>query len=251
MDLFSLKKFLGVLASPLSICLLLMLIAILFYKAKPKLSFGALIAGFFTLALSSFPPFADKVLYPIEQKYEALNVVPRQSEYVVVLGCAHTSDASLPAINQLKTCSMARMIEAVRIYRKNPQLTIITSGGALFDETSNAQMVKQAAIELGVPAHKIITENFPLDTEEEAQLIAPRVKGKPVIIVTSANHMPRAVKYFEQYGAEVIPAPAQFLVRDYYGEKSWGYYTPQPTALEKTSRAVYESLGQLWQWVKA
>ena len=33
-------------------------------------------------------------------------------------------------------------------------------------------------------------------TEEEAELIAPRVTGKNVVLITNSDHMPRAIKYF-------------------------------------------------------
>ncbi|QOL24580.1 YdcF family protein [Thalassotalea sp. LPB0316] len=248
--LFTLKKLFGMFASPTGLILIFLLLAIIFYKAKPKLSFRTLCLGFVVFLLGSMPPIADRLLYPFEQQYDALNTIPQNSEYIVVLGCAHTSDETMPALSQLKDCSLARVVEAVRLYRLQPNLTIITSGSNFDERISNAQMVKRAAIELGVPSSKILTENYPLDTEEEAQLIAPRVQGKGVILVTSANHMPRAVKYFEHYGVDVTPAPTHFLVKDFYGEKNLGYYLPRPSALEKSTRALYESLGQLWQWLK-
>lgn len=249
--LFFLKKLFGILVSPTGFILIGLLLAIFLFKSRPKASLGWLISSFCLFLLASMPPVADRLLYPIENQYDALNTIPRNSEYIVVLGCAHISDETMPALSQLKDCSLARINEAVRLYRQKPDLTIITSGSGHGQSESNAQIVKRAAIELGVPANKILTENYPLDTEEEAQLIGPRVKGKGVILVTSASHMPRAVKFFRQYGTEVTPAPTQFLVKDFYGEKTWGYYMPRPDALYKTSRVVYERFGQLWQWLKS
>ncbi|GLX81099.1 membrane protein [Thalassotalea eurytherma] len=249
--LFLLKKLFGVLVSPLGLTLFLLLLGILLFKSKPSFSFKAIGVSFVTLLLATMPPIADRLLFPIENQYDALNTIPQDANYIVVLGCTHVSDETMPALSQLKDCSLARIIEAVRLYRKNPNLTLLTSGAAFSDETSNAQKVKQAAIELGVPEHKILTENNPIDTEEEAQLIAPRVEGKHVILVTSASHMPRAMNYFIQQGVNVTAAPAQFLVKNFYGDKDWGYYLPRPSALEKTSRAVYERFGQLRQWLSS
>ena len=61
----------------------------------------------------------------------------------------------------------------MRIYHLHPEARIITSGYGGVNPVSNAETVKQSLILLGIPAQKIITENFPKDTEEEAQLIAP------------------------------------------------------------------------------
>ena len=37
------------------------------------------------------------------------------------------------------------------------------------------------------------------------------------ILVTSANHMPRAVAAFRKAGMDPIPAPTEYLARDDYG----------------------------------
>ena len=51
-----------------------------------------------------------------------------------------------------------------------------------------------------MPAQKIISENFPKDTEEEAELISPRVQGTKVVLITNADHMPRSINYFQSQG---------------------------------------------------
>ena len=138
------------------------------------------------------------------------------------LGCGHTSDNKLPATSQLYACSLERLVEAVRIYQLHPEARIITSGSAFTDPSSNAMKVKEAAISLGIPASKIITENFPKDTEEEAQLIAPRIQHTNSVLITNADHIPRALEYFHQYGAYPIAAPASHWVKGDYHSKSWG-----------------------------
>ena len=112
-------------------------------------------------------------------------------------------------------------------------------------------MVKKAAVLLGIPANKIITENFPKDTEEEAQLIAPRVKGHSTVLVTNADHMPRAANYFNKYGANVIPAPASHWAKGRELEKSWAYYVPSATKLKQSTNLWYETVGELVQWLKS
>jgi uncharacterized SAM-binding protein YcdF (DUF218 family) len=250
MDLFLLKKLVGLLLMPLSIVVILLLIAILFYRIKPKLSFTALLAGTTVLLVSSLPPISDTFMAPLEDNYPAFTRSNTPVDYIVVLGCAHTTVHSLPATSQLKSCSLERLVEAVRIYRIHPEAELITSGSAGEDESSNAEKVKQAAILLGVPENKIITENFPQDTEEEAELISPRVKNKNVVLVTNANHLPRAIKYFEMQGVTPIPAPASPWVKE-GGLKTWKYYVvPSARKLQQTTTAWYETLGRIVQWFK-
>lgn len=250
MDLFLLKKIIALLLMPLSIIVILLLVAIVFYRKKPKLSFKALILATTLLIIGTLPPVSDSLMAPLEDNYPAFTRSSTPVDYIVVLGGVHISDHSLPATGQLKINSIQRLVEAVRIFRIHPEAQIITSGYAGSDETSNAEKVKQAAILLGVPEYKILTENFPQDTEEEAELIAPRVKNKNVVLVTNADHLPRAMGYFEMHGVNAIPAPASPWVKQ-GPNKDWRYYAPSANKLQQTTRAWYETLGRIIQWFKS
>ena len=83
-------------------------------------------------------------------------------------------NAALPITSQLNNNSLQRLVEALRIYKLHPEARIITSGHHNRDIVSNAEKMKRSLILLGIPEQKIMTENFPKDTEEEAQLISPR-----------------------------------------------------------------------------
>lgn len=187
---------------------------------------------------------------PIENNYAAFSKQQGKVDYIVILGCGHETDAAWPATSRLKACSLQRMVEGLRIFQMHPEATIITSGAKLGDRISNAVTVKQALVSLGVAESKILVENFPKDTEEESELIAPRVKGTKVVLVTNSDHMPRSVRYFKMQGVEVIPAPASPWVKDASETKKWAYYLPSPTGLKQTTNAWYETLGRTVQWLK-
>ena len=250
MDLFLLKKIIGEMLMPINIILVLLFAALIFYRSKPNLSFKCLLAGTLTLFLASLPPFSDWVMTSIEDDFETFSRSNSPVDYIVVLGCRPTVDPKLPETSQLAPCSLQRLIEAIRIFRIHPEATIITSGSAFSQTVSNAETVKQAAISLGIPEEKILTENFPKDTEEEAQLIAPRIIGSNVVLVTNANHMPRSIKYFQQNGVNPIAAPAGHWVKNENQKKSWKYYTPSTNKLKQTTLAWYETLGRIVQWLK-
>lgn len=250
MDLFLLKKIITVLIMPLSIVLILLCCALIFYKAKSSVSFFCLFTATLLLLLSSLPPISDRIMAPIEEIYPAFTHSPVPIDYIIILGCGHTTDYALPETSQLKVCSLQRLVEALRIFRLHPDARLITSGYAAGDEVSNAEKVKRAAMLLGVPEKKILVENYPRDTEEEAQLIAPRVIGKTVVLVTNADHMPRAMKYFQLNGVYPIAAPASPWTRGLSSEKSGFYYLPTPNKLAQTTTAWYETLGRIVQWFK-
>jgi len=251
MDLFLIKKIISAMIMPLSIIIILLILAIAFYQHKKKLSYSCLVMATLLLTLGTFRPFANLVMAPIENQYQAFTRSINPVDYIIILGCWHTTDPQLPATSELGICSLQRLVEAIRILRIHPEARLITSGYAGHDEVSNAEKVKQAAIILGVEEKNIIVETYPQDTEEEAELIAPRVMGKNVVLITNSDHMPRAIKYFQRQGIQPIAAPAGKWIKGDNKEKGWSYYVPKPSNLEQTTHAWYESLGRIVQWLKS
>jgi uncharacterized SAM-binding protein YcdF (DUF218 family) len=251
MDLFLLKKIISALIMPLSVIIILLLLAIIFYQYKKRFSYVCLIVATLLLTLGSLRPFANLVMAPIENQHLAFTHSIEPVDYIIILGCRHTTDPELPATSELGICSLQRLVEAIRIFKIHPEAHLITSGYAGHDEMSNAEKVKEAAMLLGIPERKIIVESFPQDTEEEAALISPRVTGKNVVLITNSDHMPRAIKYFQLQGVDPIAAPAGKWIKGTDDEKNWPYYLPRPENLEQTTHAWYESLGRIVQWLKS
>jgi len=250
MDLFLLKKIATILIMPLSIILLLLLIALIVKNSKPKLSSKCLVLSITLLILCSLPPVSDKYMLTLEEQYHSYEQLDLPVDYIVVLGCRHTSSLGLPPTNELATCSLQRTIEAFRLFKLHPEARIVTSGYSGVDEVSNAEKVKQALVLLGVPEHKVITENFPKDTQEEAQLIAPRIQDTRTILVTNANHMLRAIGYFHAQQVYPIAAPTGHWVKQSDNPKGWAYFIPSIHKLQQTTLAWYETVGLIVQWIK-
>ena len=249
MDLFLLKKIATVLIMPINIVIILLLLALLMHKKKPNLSVKSLSLAIIIILVSSFAPFSDSVMSSIENVYPPYEKQALPIDYIVVLGCGHNTNDALPVTSQLDTCSLQRMVEALRLYRLHPESKVITSGYGGYNPISNAETVKQSLILLGVPARKIITENFPKDTQEEAELIAPRVQGTQVILVTNADHMPRSMNYFKEQGITPFAAPTGYWVKNADSKKNWSHYLPNSKKLQQSTIAWYEKLGLFVQWV--
>ena len=235
---------------PISVVLILLILSAIFFKKRPRTSFKCLIFAFLLLFVSSMPVISDAFMGNIENNYETFTRASKPVDYIIVLGHGHYSNDTLPVTDQLKVGSLQRLVEALRIYAIHPEARIITSGFAGKDPVSNAKKMKQSLVLLGIPEQKIISENFPKDTEEEALLISPRVQGATVVLITNADHMPRAMRYFHAQGVYPIAAPTGHWVKNQYNEKDWGYYFPSSKKLEQTTIAWYESLGRLVQWFK-
>jgi uncharacterized SAM-binding protein YcdF (DUF218 family) len=250
MDLFLLKKIISVAIMPINIVLILLLFSLFYFRKRPNKSLKCLVSAFLFLFLSSMPIVSDTFMISIEDNYEPFTLSSKPIDYIIVLGSWHTPNAALPVTSQLNKDALQRLVEVLRIYRLHPEARIITSGHHNRDVVSNAEKMKQSLMLLGVPEQKIITENFPKDTEEEAELISPRVQGSRVILITNASHMPRAMKYFQAQGIQPIAAPAGFWVKDIDKTKGWPYYLPNSKKLRQTTIAWHESLGRLVQWFK-
>ena len=250
MDLFVLKKVISIFIMPINMVFILLFLAIVYFKKRPKVSFKYLISAVLLLILSSMPIVSNTLMATIEDNYEAFTRSSKPVDYIVILGNGHSSNDALPVTSQLQVASLQRLVEAIRIYEVHPEARIITSGYAGDDPVSNAEKMKQSLVLLGVAEQKIITENFPKDSEEEALLISPRVQGTNVVLITNADHMPRSMKYFQLQGVFPIAAPTGYWVRGLHDKHDWRDFVPSSTMLEQTTVVWYESLARLVQWFK-
>jgi len=232
---------------PINLVFILLILALIYFKKRPKASFKYLISAVLLLLLSSMPIISNNLMASMENNYEAFTRAINPVDYIVVLGNGHASNDDLPVTSQLTVPSLQRLVETLRVFNIHPEARIITSGYAGDAGESNAEKMKQSLVLLGVPEQKIITENFPKDTKEEAQLISPRVKGTNVVLITNANHMPRAMKYFQGQGVFPIAAPTGYWVRKVNNKISWRHFVPSSKKLAQNTVVWYETLGRLVQ----
>lgn len=142
-----------------------------------------------------------------------------------------------------------RLSEGIRILRMYPGSKLILSGYSGGTEISQARMMAQVALALGVAKPDIILLETAQDTWEEAHQAAGFVGNKKLVLVTSASHMNRALGEFNEAGLEPVPAPTNYLAHSNI-EQAWVKYTPQAQYLEQTERYWHETLGTWWQKIR-
>jgi uncharacterized SAM-binding protein YcdF (DUF218 family) len=98
------------------------------------------------------------------------------------------------------------------------------------------------ARELGVEDASMTVLDKPLDTAAEAQAVAALLGDAPFILVTSAYHMPRAVRLMRRAGARPISAPTDQRAGDPIAHY-WSYFLPSSAGLRRTEFALHEYLG--------
>ncbi len=247
--MFLLKKIVAPLFFPVSLCLELLLLGLflLWFTRKQKTGKIIVSIGVILLGTLSYGAVSDILLQPLEYKYPPLIKLEdvHDIKWVVVLGGGHISDPKIPITGQLSDASMARLVEGIRLHRELPKSKLILSGGSFFDRVSNAKVLSEVAMAIGVKKKNILLEEISKDTEDQARLIQQIVSKDQFILVTSASHMPRTMAFFRKLGMDPLPAPTEHLVKESVAKTPERFY-PSAGGLRKAERAFYEYLGLAW-----
>lgn len=219
----------------------------------PKL---LVLVGSLGLFLVSTTPVSHALIAPLEMQYPALlpkdiNALKKTKhiDYIVVLGCGHDTNPHLPESSFLHQCARIRMTEGAHLAKQFPSATLVFTGARFHDRKAHADVMKQAAMQYGIPASRIKTFSNPYDTAQEVQSLARMLVDTHSILVTSASHMPRAMQLFTFEGITLIPAPTDFHVRYLGSGAKWYYWIPTSKSLYITNVAAHEYIGSLWNWL--
>ena len=247
---FILKKIVSTFLMPLPLGVLLILLGLFFlYKNKISKAKVTLAFSIIWLFVFSYAPFSNALLHGIESTYPTLHQGPKDTKYIYVLGNSHTTDESQPITSQLHPIAVVRLNEGIRLYHqlKGKAKLIVSGYSGLSDPNTHAVMQERLAHALGIPKEHIILHPSPRDTQEEA-IAAKKLCGKEkLILVTSASHMGRSMKFFKHEGLTPIPAPTNHLASTQHPD-----YTDifSSNALEKSHIVFHEYLGLIWQKIK-
>lgn len=203
---------------PFSLSLLGIVISLILYYYKRRSVAKVIgILAFSWQILCSLSLVTDPLIENLESRHPVYNPSPADSAryYILILGGGHAEDPKLPANAQLHVTALARLIEGIRIHRLLPNSKLVLSGYSPDNRTSQAAIQYQAALSLGVDPLNMSIQDKPKNTYEEAQEFAKRYgKDNKLIVVSSATHIPRAIRMFELQSIDAIPAPTNHLVRD-------------------------------------
>ncbi len=244
---FALKKLIGWCLSPLGLTMLLLGAGVVVgFTRRRRLGRGLAIAGLVVLVVFSLGPVADGLSRSLERRYQALMPAAPLDDIatVAVLGAGYEPEPGRPATAWLQTGGLERLVEGVRILLLVPGSRMVVSGWGGGRDLSNAEVMARAAVSLGVDPSRIVRFDAPRDTAEEIAALHALVGSRRVVIVTSAEHMPRAMELAAHAGLDAIAAPAS-VARGVSGAgvRAW---VPSADALFRSTAAVHELLGRLW-----
>lgn len=229
------------LIGPLTHFWIFLLLAVFAYTLKRiKLSKIFATGAFLILFVFTISPFPIYMVRNLEQRYPIYNATNTDSTLnVLVLGAAHVNNPELPALQRLSIPVHARVAEGIRI-QHILKGKIIFSGFSRANNSPHAVAMSQAAVSLGVNTADTLMLIKPQNTIEEAAAYKKRFgTDKKFILVTSAIHMPRAMKIFTDAGMKPIPAPTNFINSNEPGTNPYHWW-PSSLKLMYTEIATYE-----------
>jgi uncharacterized SAM-binding protein YcdF (DUF218 family) len=241
--MFVLKKIVQLVLQPLSLIAILGLIALL-GRRRSRL-WGGLALGLFLIC--GFGWGVDAGLSRLEQASPAFETAWRAAgsppvDYIVVLGGGQRG-GGISALSRLTPYSLARLNEGLRLGRILPGSKVVLAGGSVFAREPEAEIMRRAAIELGFDPTRLLSENLSRDTDDQARMLAPMLRGHTWVLVTSAAHLPRSLRLFEAQGVKPIAAPTDYRVDPPIGPYA---FFPRAINLESAEILNHELLGLIW-----
>lgn len=248
--IYLLNKIAYAMVSPLSIGLLLLIIAtILLASNFRKKALVVLISGIFWFYLWSTPLFANWLGAMLELRWQPTTAESIQCADAIVLlgGGMIDKKEGLPYPNLL--ASSDRVWYASLLYRAGKAPIIIPTGTGV--QTAEKILLK----DFGVAEDAIVCECAARNTEENArkveELIAnsgKQLNVRKILLVTSALHMSRSMIMFERYAPtlEIIAAPCDYEYSARLRRKrSLADFVPTAFSLSHSTYILKEYIGIL------
>ena len=209
------------------------------------------------LLVTGLSPLGHMLILPLEDRF-CRPELPGSAAIngIVVLGGAQnmtiTKRRKAIALNE----ASERLVEAAVLARRYPDAKILFSGGSdaiLGDRESEASGARSLFASLGVSEDRLILESASRNTSQNAEFSKRMASdtGKGIwVLVTSANHMPRAMGSFRKVGFNVQPWPVDYRTRGkddmlrFFSKPSQGWRRVDMAFREWTGLLVYRVTGR-------
>lgn len=139
-----------------------------------------------------------------------------------------------------------RALEAARVYRALDRPWVIVTGTLGQDTRPEGSEMARSLQLLGVAADRIVEEGASQNTHDHTIYVPPLLKARAVekfVLVTSRQHMTRALGAFRRAGFDPVPSSPEVYVAlgAWYEE-----FLPSGDALEASTAMMYDLAGLLY-----
>lgn len=200
-----------------------------------------------------FLPTGDRMIRALEDVYALPGDTKIPSNAViVVLGGGEKLLPSKRSRQPEYGQASERIIEGVHLALSDPRSTLILVGGVEVRGVRDIDVNANTAMRLGVAQRRIVLVGETLNTAQNASGVAARLspadRKRPLVLVTSAHHMPRAMLCFEALDLEPIAFPVDYRTgprKPLLKSLNWGVWD----AYVQSQTALYEYAGLLYYFI--
>ena len=236
------NKILPIIVSPLGLVIIFLCYGIFRKKILPS------VIALMLLVMLSLPIVSEKLIEMMEQNYT--HVLPNNIETadaIVVLSGMVRSIKEDNRINYEFSDAVDRIIGGMKLLKLNKAQKIILTKGKLPWSlgVSEGEYLADFLKSQGINTSKILLTEIVENTDDEAKAISNMLpKNSKIILVTSAFHMPRAVKVFQNQNLNVIPYAVDF--RKNAKKLDIQDFLPHSTAFDYSNLYFREMLGRAY-----
>lgn len=148
--------------------------------------------------------------------------------------------------------TLENVLEGARLVRLLAPAQVIVSGGIVdpaSQRRAEADVMRDALGQLGVPRDRIIREDQSRNTYEQVVNIARFLRERHIersVVVTAAAHMPRVLALFRKQGLSPIPS-VPLSANERHGSGPWLF---SHRALTDSEAASYEYMALVAYWLR-
>ena len=208
---FILSKLLNFFLDPLNLLAISFIIFLLINARIKKNKFKGIVWFVLFWALLLYKPIPEFLIKNLEDKFSYKEDTFIELEGIIVLGGSTGSGKIAKERNDISLGPGAeRVFKGLQFLQQQPEGTVIFTGlsGSLFHEgLSEAEITEKLIKALKIDAKKILFEKRSRNTFENAfytGMLIDDLKIKKWGIVTSANHMKRAIATFEKQHPKIV-----------------------------------------------
>ncbi len=238
------------------LCVLPLIALVYVWRRLPERR-GILVIPFLAqmaLVLFSMPIIAWLGAGTLEWPFPPLSQRPADAQAIVVLASYVRPPKPLQPIPEMDEATVYRCIQAADMYRQGKPCPVLISGGRADPSEAGpscAEVMRDFLLQLSVDPANLIIEGHSRSTYENAlesgKLLHARGFHR-IILVTSAEHLARAVGCFRKQGLEVIPCGCRY--RALQLEEIPLQWIPNPSSARANQALCHEWVGFLWYWLR-
>jgi len=234
---------------PINFLILMCLLgSVLLFTRWVRIARWVLVTSALVLAVISFTPVGLHSLNSIEVQYDQ-TTLPKHVDGILVLGGSVDWAISKGRGSIELGNAGDRIIQSLVLANKYPNAKYVYTGhqGRKLDDSVGRPVdLKQFIVSLGIESERVFIEDKSRNTHENVRFSYDFIKpahDEEWVVITSAFHMPRALKLFDLHGWEVTPWVSDYRSPGREGHMPWFYDTT--SSIANINIFVKEFIGSL------